>query len=176
MNLTTLVNLNLLPLGWVHFITSLAALAVGILVLLRTKGTFIHRQSGRIYALAVLVTSFTALGIYRRGGFFFAHWFAVAAVVATLVGLSAAHFKIPRVGWLHLHLTSMLISFYILIGGAVNEVFLRVNFLHRLVPNLNSPAVGATHFAAIVLFVGLIAYFNAVTIIRSRDPQRIIAG
>ena len=64
MNFTTVINLNLLPLGWVHFIASLAALAVGVLVLLRTKGTSAHKQSGRIYALALLVTSFTALGIY----------------------------------------------------------------------------------------------------------------
>jgi uncharacterized membrane protein len=122
----TVINLNLLPLGWAHFIASLAALAVGVLVLLRTKGTSVHRQNGRIYALAVLVISFTALGIYRLGSFFFAHWFGVAAVVATLVAVAAAHFRIPRiprVGWMNLHLTCMLVSFYILIGRAVNEVF-----------------------------------------------------
>jgi hypothetical protein len=50
-----------------------------------------------------------------------------------------------------------------------------VNFLHRLVPNLNSPAVGATHFAVMLFFAGLIAYFNAVTLIRSRAPQRTVA-
>ena len=175
MNFTTVVNLNLLPLGWVHFIASLAAIAAGVLVLLRTKGTSVHQQNGKIYALAILVTSFTALGIYRLGSFFFAHWFAVAAVVATLAGVAAVHFRIPRVGWVHLHLTCMLVSFYILIGGAVNEVFLRVNFLHRLVPNLSSPAVGATHFAVMLLFAGLIAYFNAAILIRSRTPQRTVA-
>jgi uncharacterized membrane protein len=59
MNYTTVVNLNLLPLGWVHLIiiASLAAVAAGVSVLLRTKGTSVHKQSGRIYALAVLVTS-----------------------------------------------------------------------------------------------------------------------
>lgn len=175
MNFTTSINLNLLPLGWVHFIASLAALAVGVLVLLRTKGTSAHKQSGRIYALALLVTSFTALGIYRLGGFFFAHWFAVAAVIATLVGVAAVHFRVPRVGWMHLHLTCMLVGFYILVGGAVNEVFLRVNFLHRLVPNLSSPAIGATHFAVMLFFAGLIAYFNVAILIRSRTPLRTVA-
>jgi uncharacterized membrane protein len=174
MNYSAPINLDLLPLGWVHFIASLAALAAGILVLLRTKGTPVHRLTGRIYALAILVTSFTALGIYRLGSFFFAHWFAVAAVISTLIGLAAVHFRIPRVGWMHLHLTCMLVSFDILIGGAVNEVFLRVNFLHRLVPNLSSPAVGATHFAVILFFAGLIAYFNAVILIRSRPPGTIV--
>src|SRR5215472_12280744 len=127
------MNLDLLPLGWVHFIASMVALAVGALVLVRPKGTPVHKLRGRIYVVAILVTSITALGIYRVGGFFFAHWFGVAALIATTVGITAAHFKIPRVGWIHLHLTCMLMSFYILIGG-VNEVFLRVNFLRRLIP------------------------------------------
>ena len=67
--------------------------------------------------VAILVTSITALGIYRVGGFFFAHWFGVAALIATTVGFTAVHFKIPRAGWIHLHLTCMLTSLYILIGG-----------------------------------------------------------
>jgi uncharacterized membrane protein len=172
MNSDTFVNLDLLPLGWAHFIASLVALAIGVLVLLQTKGTSVHKRNGRIYALAILATSFTALAIDRLGVFFFAHWLAVAAVVALMIGVAAAHFRIPRIGWMHLHLTCMLISFYILIGGAVNEVFLRVNALHRLAPNLNAPVVGLTHFAAILLFVGLIAYFNVATLIRSRAPFR----
>jgi uncharacterized membrane protein len=166
------MNLDLLPLGWVHLIASLIALAVGALVLVRPKGTAVHKLRGRIYVVTILVTSITALGIYRVGGFFFAHWFGVAALIVTTVGFTAAHFKIPRAGWIHLHLTCMLMSFYILIGGGVNEVFLRVNFLRRLIPNLNSPIVGLTHFAVMIFFAGLIAYFNAVTLMRSRAGRR----
>lgn len=166
------MNLDLLPLGWVHFVASLIAVAVGALVLVRPKGTAVHKLRGRIYVVAILVTSITALGIYRVGGFFFAHWFGVAALIVTTVGITAAHFKIPRAGWMHLHLTSMLVSFYILIGGGVNEVFLRVSFLRRLIPNLNSPVVGLTHFAVMIFFAGLIAYFNAVTLMRSGARRR----
>ena len=125
--------------------------------------------------LAILVTSLTALGIYRLGIFFSAHWFAVAALITTTVGFTAVHFRIPRGGWVHLHLTCMLASFYILIGGAVNEIFLRVNFLRRLVPNLNSPAVGMTHLAVMLLFAVLIAYFNAATLMRSHARLAAVA-
>jgi uncharacterized membrane protein len=162
------VNLDLLPLGWVHFIASLIALALGAVVVVRPKGTPAHRLRGRIYAVAVVVTSLTALGIYRLGVFFFAHWFGVAALIAMMVGVAAAHFKIPRRGRVHVHLTCMLLSYYILIGGGVNELFLRVDFLRRLAPNLNSPLVGMTHFAVMVLFAILIAYFNVKTLLRPR--------
>jgi len=102
----------------------------------------------------------------------------VAALIAIAIGVAAAHFKRPRTGWIHLHLTCMSVSYYILIGGGVNEVFLRVNVLRRMIPNLDSPVIGMTHFAVMLFFLALIAYFNAVTLIRSRaspgmwaDPQ-----
>jgi uncharacterized membrane protein len=165
------MNLDLFLLGWVHLVASLAALAGGILVLLRPKGTPVHRWRGRIYALALLVTNVTALGIYRRGVLFFPHWLAVAALTVTMVGVLAAHFKIPRKAWLHMHLTCMLTSFYILVGGGVNEVFLRVGILRRLAPTLNSPAVGLIDLTVIVVFLALIGYFNAVVLQRSRKTR-----
>jgi uncharacterized membrane protein len=162
------MNLDLLPLGWVHFAASTIALVIGPMIIVRPKGTPLHKLSGRIYVIAILVASITALGIYRRGTFFFAHWLAVAALVATAAGVSAAHFKRPRAGWMHLHLTCMLTSFYILVGGGVNEAFLRVNFLRRLAPSLNAPVVGMTHFTVIIFVAVLIAYFNCITLIRLR--------
>jgi len=166
------MNLDLVPLGWVHLVASLAALAAGILVLLRPKGTPVHKQRGRIYALTLLATNVTALGIYRRGVFFFPHWLAIAAIIIMTAGILVAHFKMPRRAWLHVHLTCLLASLYILVGGVVNEIFLRVDFLRRLAPTLNSPAVGLTHLAVQILFLMLIGYFNAV-VLRSRTKRSV---
>jgi uncharacterized membrane protein len=167
------MNLDLLPLGWVHLVASLAALAAGMLVLVRPKGTPVHKRRGRVYALTLLVTNVTALGIYRRGIFFFPHWLAIAALIVMTAGILAAHFKIPQKAWLHLHLTCLLTSLYILVGGGVNEVFLRVDLLRRLAPTLNSPAVGSTHLGVIIVFLALIGYFNAVLLWVSRKKRRV---
>jgi uncharacterized membrane protein len=165
------MNLDLLPVGWVHLGASLLALAAGTLVLLRPKGTPVHKRRGRIYALALLVTGVTALGIYRRGIFFFPHWLAIAVLVITTGGVLAAHFKRPRRVWLHVHLTCLLTSLYLLVGGGVNELFLRVDALRRLAPTLNSPAVGWTHLAVQIFFLTLIGYFNATVLLRTRTKQ-----
>jgi uncharacterized membrane protein len=163
------MNLDLLPLGWVHLLASFAAMATGAAVLMRPKGTADHKSRGRIYVAAMAVTSLTALGIYRRGEFFFPHWLALAALIITAAGIAAAHFKVPRTGWIHLHLTCMVASFYLLIGGAVNEAFLRVNFLRRLVPDFNSSfAVGMTQLSVMLLFAALIGYFNIAAALRAR--------
>jgi uncharacterized membrane protein len=165
------MNHDLFPLGWVHLVASLVALAVGILVLLRPKGTPAHKRRGRDYALTLLVTNVTALGIYRRGVFFFPHWLAIVALIVTTVGVLAAHFKVPRRAWLHVHLTCLLTSLYLLVGGGVNEVFLRVDVLRRLAPTLNSPAVGLTHLAVAMVFWALIVYFNTMVLRRSRAER-----
>jgi uncharacterized membrane protein len=167
------MNLDLFPTGWVHLVASLVAIAVAAVVLVHPKGTAVHKARGWVYAAAISVTSLTALAIYRLGVFFFAHWFAVAALIITAAGVAAAHYKIPRTGWVHVHLTCMVASFYILIGGAVNEVFLRVTFLRRLIPDSHFPAaIGATHYAVMLLFALLIIYFNGA-LMRARAMGRI---
>jgi uncharacterized membrane protein len=65
------MNLDLLPLGWVHLMACLAAMAFGGAVLARPKGTADHKARGRIYAVSMAVTSLTALGIYRLRMFSF---------------------------------------------------------------------------------------------------------
>jgi len=165
------MNLDPLPLGWVHLVASLIALATGFLVLLRPKGTPVHKRRGRVYALTLVATSITALGIYRRGVFFFPHRLAIAALIVVTVGVLAAHCKVPRRAGLHVHLTCLLTSLYLLVGGGVNEVFLRVDILRQLAPSLNSPIVGLTHLAVQVLFLTLIVYFNAMVLQRSRTRR-----
>lgn len=67
----------------------------------------------------------------------------------------------------------MVASYYMLIGSGVNEMFLRVDVLRRLAPVLsNSRVVDMTHFAVMVLFAILIAYFNAAILLRRSRPAQ----
>jgi len=155
------MNLDLSLLGWAHSVACLFALATGAIVLAGPKGSPQHRLFGRLYLISMLATNFTALGIYRRGVFYFPHWFGVAALMAITIGFICVRFRRPKAYWLNAHLTCMLASYYMLIGGGVNEVFLRVDVLHAMAPDvLNSRLVGTTHFAVIAAFAILIAYFN----------------
>ena len=169
------MNLDLLPFGWVHFVASIVATALALLVIARPKGTPVHKLCGWIYAAAMLVTSLTALAICRFGIFFFPHWLAIVVMVLIAADLAAAHFRVPASGWVHLHLTGMLGSVYILISVGVNEVFLRIDILRRLAPNLASLIVGQTHLTVMILFAALIAYFNIKTLMR-RHASRAAAS
>ena len=73
-------SLDLYPIGWVHTLASLIALATGAIVLVRPKGTPVHKLRGRIYVLAMIATGLTSFAIYRLDKFWFPHWFAVASL------------------------------------------------------------------------------------------------
>jgi uncharacterized membrane protein len=160
------MNLDLYPIGWLHSVFSVLALATGAIVLVRPKGTPVHKLRGRIYVLAMIATCLTSFAIYRRGVFWFPHWSGVAALVLINGGFAFAHYKQPH-GWMHWHLNCMIASYYVLIGGGVNEVFVRVHALRRLAPDpLNSSLVGLTHFDVMIVFALLIAWFNAALLLR----------
>jgi uncharacterized membrane protein len=167
------VNLDLYPIGWLHTAFSILALAAGAVVLVRPKGTPVHKLRGRIYVLALIATCLTSFAIYRLGKFWFPHWFGVAALMVVVAGFALAHWKVPRRAWMHLHLTCMIASYYMLIGGGVNEVFLRIGALRRIAPDvLNSSVVGLTHFTVMLLFAILIGYFNAALLLRRPRPAQ----
>jgi uncharacterized membrane protein len=171
------MNLDMSAPGWVHTIACLCALAAGAVVLGRPKGTARHRSIGRLYLVSMLATNLTALGIYRNGVFFFPHWFAVAALIVIAIGFVCVRFRRPRAYWRNAHLTCMVASYYMLIGGGVNEVFLRVRVLHAMAPDvLHSPLVGMTHFVVMIIFASLIAYFNVRYWSRARMPSPEVTG
>ena len=78
------MNLDLYPIGWLHSAFSIVALAAGAAVLVRPKGTPVHRLRGRIYVLALIATCLTSFAIYRVGKFWLPHWFGVAALIAVI--------------------------------------------------------------------------------------------
>ncbi len=104
----------------------------------------------------MLVTNVTALGIYRTGVFFFPHWLAVVTLAVIAVGYWAVSMRSIR-RWLLVHITCMTVSYYMLVGGAVNEAFLRIDVLQPYYPQgMPSPVFGMVHSVVGVGFVVLL--------------------
>ncbi len=110
------MNLTISSLGAAHLAAALAALAAALVIVMMRQGHPAHKRSGRIYGRDGRAQRHRARHL-PLGVFFFPHWFAIASLVTTAIAFAAAHFKRPRVGWVHIHLTMMLASVYILIGG-----------------------------------------------------------
>jgi uncharacterized membrane protein len=154
------MRLDLSLLGWVHTLACLPALVLGAMNLVMRKGTAVHRRIGQWYLVTILLVSVTSLGIYRLNRFFFPHWLAIATIVFAVMAYAFAHFRRPRALWLRFHIVSTVLTYYLLIGGGVNEVFIRVDVVRRLSGGFGSPANLMTHRVVLGLTVIALIWFN----------------
>lgn len=164
-------------IGWIHTMGCVAALAFGAMNLVAGKGTPGHKFRCLGYTISMVVAMGLSLLIYRfdiplvRGArpgphvFGLFHWFTVFALFFTLLGYYAA----SRQGhgfWAYTHPVAMTLSYYLLIGGLINEMFARVNILRPHAvdfingkPVFPSHIVNMTHIANELAFLIILILF-----------------
>jgi hypothetical protein len=85
---------------------------------------------------------------------------AIVTIVFAVLAYGAAHFQRPRQSWLRCHITSAVLTYYLLLGGGVNEVFLRVDMVRRLTGGFGSPTNARIHSALVGLTIIVLIWFN----------------
>src|SRR5215831_8853969 len=177
------------PIGWVHSMLCLVALALGARNLSLEKGTQAHRHAGQWYVASMVVLNVSALFIYRIGNvrvqgfmldrFSVFHWMAVATLAAVGLAYVAAR-RQDRALFAYAHPAAMIFSYYMLVGGAMNEAFVHVRSLQRFgfvhVPGtqivIPGPAIGVTQFIVMLLAFAVLTYFMAqVAAYRAREKR-----
>src|SRR5215469_7041064 len=149
---------NISVIGWLHSAACVIAFFAGTHNLFAAKGTPRHRFVGLSYFWSMIVLNLTSLTIFRfdiasfrplmAGPHVFGlfHWFAVFTLASVLIGRYAAAHQ-DRAVWAYTHPVAMVLSYYMLIGGAINEAFARIDVLHamalRSTHAVNGHAVGA---------------------------------
>ncbi len=154
------MDLDLVPLGWIHSLACLVALAAGPFGFMTRKGSARHVLIGRAYMVSMIVLNLTALGVYRLGTFFFPHMLAIVTLVLIAAGWGSARLVRRHVAWRHVHLSSMIGSYYLLIGGGVNEVYLRVDAARDLLNSQGPQLLGMTHAAVMLVFLVMLLGWN----------------
>ncbi|WP_233898772.1 DUF2306 domain-containing protein [Tenacibaculum piscium] len=145
-------------ISWTHIISATLSLIFGVVVLFGKKGDIKHRKIGLYYFYAMLINNLTALVILNAiGKWFFPHWLAVACLIVIIPGILAIKLKWTK-HWLKIHIICLVISYYLLIGGAINEAFLHIESLRPHIIN-NDPIVRITHIIAQLVFIGLLIYY-----------------
>jgi len=144
--------------SFAHVITSSLALVIGAMVLFQPKGTPKHRRLGVYYFWLMIVANVTCLFIMKAfGKWFFPHWLGIAALVVLIPGYLFGKFQWGK-HWLKVHIISIVLSYYLLIGGAVNEAFLHIPPLRPYIIN-NDPVVGIVHAIVQLFFIGLLVFY-----------------
>jgi uncharacterized membrane protein len=157
-------------IGWIHTIGCIAALFFGAANLVAAKGTPHHEFRGLAYATSMVVAMGLSLLIYRfdiplvrgtrpgHGVFGLFHWFTVFALLFVLLGYFAAS-RQSRGFWAYAHPVCMTLSYYLLIGGLINELFARVNVLRpHSFDIVNGKPVFPSHIVNMTLFANELAF------------------
>lgn len=120
---------NLTPMLWVHFIAVLAALGLGAVQLVAAKGGVLHRQSGRVYVVAMLLGNAGALTSYRGGVNIF-HVFAIVSLVSLALGMLSLRAWLRRGGPARLrsHQIHMAFSYLGLVMAGVSQALTNPRF------------------------------------------------
>lgn len=138
-------------MGGMHMIAALAAMLLGLAVILLPKGRSTHRLLGLSYSFAMLMTCTSALLLYGMTGHFgLFHVFAVVCLIYVMMGIIQAILR--RGEWLRRHLTWMGWSYLGLLAAAATEACVRFPVFSRLT-NGETFLLGGG-IAAIVLVAG----------------------
>jgi uncharacterized membrane protein len=123
------MNAGALTLAHVGF--GLAAIVLGFVVLLRRKGTPLHRVIGGTYVACILGVNVTALAMHRFigtvGPF---HVFVLVSLLGTGIGFYSAFRKRPPVRWLRNHYYGMCFSYVGLLAATAAEILVRVPYFN----------------------------------------------
>ncbi|HEY8574382.1 hypothetical protein [Phenylobacterium sp.] len=148
--------------GTLHTLACLVALPTGAWLMVARKGTARHRFWGDVFTGAMLVGGALSLTIYSQGHLHRPHYLAMTSMVLSAAGFALARWKTPPGAWRYLHIVCMVGAYYVLVGGLLQEMLLRVGALRRLVAAQPALAPQA-HGGLMMGFLGLILIYLAAT-------------
>jgi uncharacterized membrane protein len=118
----------------IHVFAGFSSLIFGLFVLLRTKGTAIHKFTGRVYVISMITLNATAFGIYELfGGFGIFHILAIVSLLTVFAGMVPVLFRSRFRNWLRLHYLFMSWSYAGLLAATSNEAFVHIDILQGLI-------------------------------------------
>jgi len=151
-------------LGWIHTFVCALALISGTLQLANRKGTPAHALRGNVYFLSMAIANVTALFIFKGDllihhgkppmvvgqGFGMVHWLAVITLAVLLLGRLAASRQ--RVAFFaYAHPICMIVTYWFLVGGAINEAFVRLGWLQRAALAISPAARGLADYKLVYI-------------------------
>ncbi len=114
-------------LSLVHIGAAVIAIVTGCLVLLRVKGTRLHRRMGLGYVVAMVILNVTSFFIFSlTGEASLFHSLAVFSLLTVIAGYTAAILRRPQGGWLEMHFQLMTWSYIGLLAAAAAEAAVRI--------------------------------------------------
>jgi len=145
--------MGLSGLGIFHTVIGIAAIVSAIVGFVKYGKINLDALSGKIYFYTTIITSVTALGISKHGGFNAGHVFSlfIILLIAVAYFLYFRKKKSRRARYLENFLLSF--SFFLSLIPSVNETFTRVPVGNPLAKDVKDPIIAQTLLVLFILFI-----------------------
>jgi len=160
--------MGLSNLGIFHTVIGVAAILAALVSFVKHGKISLSNISGKIYFYGTIVTSLTALGISKHGGFNPGHAFSIFIVLLVVEAYILYSRKKDSNRARYFENFCLSFSFFLSLVPTVNETFTRVPIGHPLAKDIKDPVIGNTLLFLLLLFVAGSVY----QFIRQRNSNR----
>lgn len=152
-NLLKKQTMGLSNLGIFHTAIGIIAILAALASCIKYGKIDLAARSGKIYFYTTLVTSLTALGISKHGGFNPGHVFSLLIVLLILIAFFLYHKRKGNNKARYFENLLLSFSFLLSMVPTVNETLTRVPVGHPLAKDVSDPLVGKTLLVLLILFL-----------------------
>ncbi|GAB4014252.1 hypothetical protein GCM10028773_00360 [Spirosoma koreense] len=145
--------MGLSNLGIFHTVIGLVALIAASLSFIRYGKVNLSRRTGKIYFFGTVITSLTALGISKHGGFNPGHVFSILIAILVVVAFWLYARRKGNNTSRFIENFCLSLSFFLSLIPTVNETFTRVPIGHPLAKDITDPLIGKTLLTLLILFI-----------------------
>lgn len=153
--------MGLSSLGIFHTGIGVMAIVAAIIAYVKYGKINLAETSGKIYAYSTIITSLTALGISKHGGFNIGHVFSIFILILVLVAYFLFSRKQGNNSSRYVENFLLSFSFFLSWVPTINETFTRVPIAQPLAKSPTDPIIAQTLLVLLVLFIiGSILQFS----------------
>lgn len=145
--------MRLSNLGIFHTAIGIITLLAALLSLIRYGKINLSQLTGKFYFYGTVVTSLTALGLSRNGGFNPGHIFSLFILGLVVVAYFLFTHKQGNSRARYIENFCLSFSFFLSLVPTVNETFTRIPIGHPWAKSATDPLIGKTLFVLLLLFV-----------------------
>jgi cbb3-type cytochrome oxidase subunit 3 len=150
--------MGLSNLGIFHTAIGIIAIVAALVSFVRSGKIDLTSVAGKLYFYGTVITSLTALGISKHGGFNAGHVFSLLIFVIALVAFLLHHKRGGNNKARYSENFLLSFSFFLSMVPTVNEILTRVPFRQPLATGPGDPLIGKTLLVIFLLFVALSVY------------------
>jgi len=140
-------------LGIFHTVIGLIAIVAAIVSFIKYGKINLAELGGKIYFYCTIITSLTALGISKHGGFNPGHVFSIIILILVLVAYYLYSKKKGNNRSRYFENFCLSFSFFLSWLPTVNETFTRIPVGHPLAKDITDPIIGKTLITILILFI-----------------------